>query len=351
MFQLTSITAPVLRAFLRAFALAVLLFPAVYAYGNDAREQWHRDIGDGYTQLMAEARNLSIKTNEYCETSGDDILNAVKAEWKSAWFAWQRVRFVGFGPVEKDNLSSQFQFWPDPKNLVANKVNSYLKSETPLSLDFLTTAGVTVQGFPAVEFLLFDEEFQKSSLALPSARSCELLSAVTARIRYNSTTLAQGWQDFRSQYLDNDEYTAITIKSAINAIDFIRDHRLGAPMGIEDNEERNHTQADAWRSKTSLATINASFQGLQSFFLPGLITALEAEDAKSELDAVKNGFADIREQLDTLPDDISSLLADDQGYARLQSVYGQMTELEQVMSEQVAPALGIVRDANSSDGD
>lgn len=120
----------------RLLCTSLLLACTTTAFGADAdtqaRELWHQAIHDGYKLLATEVDELASATTDYCNAPTPDSRQALDNSWLDAFLAWQQVRFVDFGPVENNNLSWQFQFWPDPKNLVARKAQYLLGTETPL---------------------------------------------------------------------------------------------------------------------------------------------------------------------------------------------------------------------------
>ena len=251
--------------------LWALLFLAgsVQAAGNpetpeqQARTDWYQGILAGYQVLARDSESLERSAQDYCRHPDEAGLDALKAAWQQAFLAWQAVRFVDFGPVETDNRAWQFQFWPDPKNLVARKARALLAAGTDVTAEQVAQAGVAAQGFPMVEYLLYDDTFSRSAQALPAASSCTLLTAVTGHIAGNSRQLLADWQEFRAHYLEATPYRDTTIRAALAALEILEERRLAQPMGLRGTGKRSVYAADAWRSGSSLVAIEASVRGLQ----------------------------------------------------------------------------------------
>lgn len=341
-------------AFIRPLAgqllVASLIACSATSQASEARVRWQQDIASGYTQLATDSANLAESAASYCAAPGNDSRQQLQDDWLTAFEAWQQVRFVDFGPIEQNSLAWQFQFWPDAKNLVATKVNYWLGQDRALNEDAVADAGVAVQGFPALEYLLWDQGFQQSSRALPAERSCALLTAISRHIAGNADTLLEQWQQMAPYYESTDSYTAATINAGMHAIEVIRDRRLGAPMGLRGNGRRNPYQADAWRSETSLATLRASLEGLQSMLLPGLALELQAAGAGDLEQRLTHQFAKTLANFDGLGNGMAPLLTGD-GFGKLQSLYIDLELLEQLLVDDIAPTLGVARGFNSSDGD
>lgn len=259
--------------------------------------------------------------------------------------AWQAVRFVEFGPIEQNSMGWQMQFWPDKKNLIARKSQMLLRSETPVTAQVLSAEGVAVKGFPALEYLLFEHEAKNGP-----GSACPVAAVIGAQLEANAKTLAQNWQQFRSHFESRTEYSSDMVKSAIHATEIIRDKRLGDPMGLSGNNRRVHFLADAWRSEQSLATIRATLEGLDRYFMPGLEPILK-DSSPELLQETRERLATALEKSRVLPAGMKTLLQNDGGYAQLQSLFVSIDALVSHLNDRVAVELGIVKGFNSSDGD
>lgn len=324
--------------------IAALLLPLT-AQAETPLQRWHADLSQGYARLATEAGQLSEALNQYCAAPGATGQADVRQQWTAAFMAWQAVRFVEFGPVEQDSMGWQMQFWPDKKNLIARKSQMLLRSTAPVTAETLANEGVAVKGFPALEYLLFEHEAKNGP-----GSACPVVAVIGAQLEANANTLAQNWQQFRSHFESRTEYSSDMVKSAIHATEIIRDKRLGDPMGLSGNNRRVHFLADAWRSEQSLATIQASLEGLNDYFMPGLELMLQGRYSQLLIQA--------REKLDTalekarsMPPGMKGLLQNDEGYAQLQSLFISIDALVIHLNDTLAVELGIVKGFNSSDGD
>lgn len=344
-----------LKILLSAGFAALMVTTATASPGNDvnqqARVQWHQAIANGYQALAAAAEQFAAVSNGYCKAPDKRSRQSVEDAWLSAFLAWQRIRFVDFGPIENDNLAWQFQFWPDPKNLVGRKAAYLLKQEEPVTPQMVADSGVAVQGFPMAEYLLFDEQLNHSERALPATSTCGLLSAVSGHIRANSQALAHDWQSFRGHYLDTDAYRDTTIRAAMAALEILGERRLAQPMGLRGNGNRSAYAADAWRSGTSTRAIEATVTGLQRYFLPGFETLLLHSSQPELADRIRGQFEEVQENFPELHAAMSALLSEDGRYGKLQGLYVDISQLVNLVNEQAAAELGVIRGFNSSDGD
>ncbi|SDS28984.1 hypothetical protein SAMN05216421_1250 [Halopseudomonas xinjiangensis] len=318
-----------------------------------ALERWHDEIGSGYADLSASSASLAQAAHSYCEQDTSTALtrDSLEQAWRDAFLAWQRVRFVEFGPIQQDSLTWQFQFWPDPKNLVGKKARGWLASEREITGESIGSDSVAVKGFPAIEYLLFDEQQQQREDALPTDRACSLLTTVTQRIEANARRLTSDWQQFRPHYVEQPAYADDTVLAAMHALEQMKDRRLGAPIGAGGKGRKNPYLADAWRSGQSLAAVRASLTGLRDLFLPGLALRLQGEERQALYKRFSQQLDGTLERLDRLPPDMRSLLEDDAGYRQLQLLFLDVERLTTQLSTSIAPELGVVKGFNSSDGD
>ncbi|BES70520.1 imelysin family protein [Marinobacter nanhaiticus D15-8W] len=330
-------------------ALAIVIAPLLQA-AESPRAQWQTDIAAGYETLAEHVIDLHQTTQTYCEAPSPENRAHVENAWKSAFLQWQRVRFVDFGPIEQNSRAWQIQFWPDTKNLVARKVGFALDQNTADEQQ-VAEAGVALQGFPAMEYLLFDTRMNQADDALPAERTCALLTAIAGHLAATTGSLSADWQRFSSHFLETDSYTARTVEAGLNGLEILLDRRLADPMGLRGTPKRNPYLGDAWRSGYSLAAIRASIQGMDRYLRPGLDRLLTQQGHQELAEKLDKQFESTLEELDALPDALAPSLEDDAKYRGLQSLFIEVTQLEQVLENRIAPALGIRRGFNSSDGD
>ncbi|MFC4257850.1 imelysin family protein [Marinobacter lacisalsi] len=333
-----------------AVVTSVLAVPPALAEGDGPLPLWHAGIEQGYQQLAEATADLETSARRYCQTPSDSARSRLDDQWRTAFDAWQAVRFVDFGPVEQNTLGWQFQFWPDPKNLVARKAGYYLGMEEPVSAADVDEAGVAVQGFPMVEYLLFDSRIKEGDRGLPSDQACSLLTAVSAHLAENAEGLSSAWTTLERPYRTNEQYRGATVESGMAALSLLEERRLGGPMGLRGGGKRSVYGADAWRSGHSLAAIRASLQGLYDFYLPGLESALRQAGNPTLASRIRSQFEETLARFDNLPDAMAPLLSDER-FGELQGLYADLSQLATLVNDQAGTALDVVRGFNSSDGD
>ena len=346
---------------MRRFSQALCLSVAAFAFNvqaadsgqvdAQARKLWYQNIETGYQHLNEQTQAFARRAEQWCADPTSESRADVEQAWQEAFMAWQAVRFVDFGPVEAENRAWQFQFWPDPKNLIARKARYLLSANHAPAPSNIEDAGVAAQGFPMTEYLLFDEPFNNSDQALPAERSCRVLTLVAGHISNNTEELLNDWQAFEEPYLSNDQYRDASVRAGMNALEILEERRLAQPMGLRGTGKRSVYAADAWRSGKSLATVQATLEGLHRYFLPGLTLLLENSEQPELTNRIEAQFEEVLENFPALDTPMAPLLANDQAFARMQGLWVDVSQLTTLINDQAAVAIGVVRGFNSSDGD
>ncbi len=277
-----------------------------------AKVQWHADIAAGYAELVNSSSALQQQAKTFCQAgdNGNDSA-ALQHAWLKAFQAWQTVRFVDFGPIEKDNMAWQMQFWPDSKNLIARKTDIWLNGEQAIDVKSIAADGVATKGFPALEYVLFDLRVTEGSKALPIDRSCALLQTVSTHIHNNAVSLQTDWVRFEPHFLSRSDYAQTTVKAAMHSLEILQQKRLGAPMGLGGKGRRNPYITDAWRSESSLTAIKATLSGLRTYFLPGFSELMQERELEPLAKQFQTRLDATLERLDGMPAAMAPLLETD----------------------------------------
>lgn len=342
---------PFRRLGLLTFAL--LAAPLSFATDTPApRDIWHGAVEMQYAELSAASERLEASATRFCQAPDESLRQRLENDWLSAYQAWQAVRFIQFGPVEQNSRGWQLQFWPDRKNLVGRKVNGWLKAPDVPDAQAIARDSVAIQGFPALEYLLYDDAMDED--ALSDAAACDLLQAITTHLADTTSALHRDWQAFGEHYINasnnTQRYTEATLASAIQTLELLEDKRLGEPMGLK-GVPANGYLAEAWRSEQSVRLVESSLEGLRTGFLPGLTALLREADALPLAEAFRDQLNKTLAQARELPLGLVPSLEDDEAFRGLQSLYLDISQLRHLLGNEIAGELGLVRGFNSSDGD
>lgn len=318
---------------------------------GEARSHWHQAIAADYQALAQQASALERQVGAACDDESPWQPESLRQQWEATFLAWQAVRYVDFGPIEQSSRAWQIQFWPDRKNLVARKAGLWLQGDPTPTIDRIAADSVAIQGLPALEYLLFDPKIAPQPGQAPAAMTCQLMVAVAGNLAKVTGSLEADWAAFKPHFLATESYNTAVVTAAMTGLEVLQNRRLAEPMGLGGNERRNAYLADAWRSGQSLAGLEASIAGMKHTFLPGVEVLLAAAGEQALHDQLAGQIDATLAAFTSLPAAMGPLLDDANGYRQLQALYIEVSQLYQLLTGQVAPALGVVRGFNSSDGD
>ena len=340
-----------IASFRRLGLLACTLLAAPLSFASDTptpRDIWHGAVEMQYAELSAASERLEASATRFRQAPDESLRQRLESDWLNAYQAWQAVRFIQFGPVEQHSRGWQLQFWPDRKNLVGRKVGGWLQATDAPDAQDIAADSVAIQGFPALEYLLYDDAMGEQALSDPAA--CDLMQAITTHLADTTSALHRDWQAFGEHYLDTADYTEITLASAIQALEILEDKRLGEPMGLK-GAPANGYLAEAWRSEQTVRLVESSLEGLRTGFLPGLTALLREADALPLAETFRDQLDKTLVQASELPPGLVPSLEDEEAFRGLQSLYLDISQLRHLLGNEIAAELGLVRGFNSSDGD
>lgn len=331
-----------------------------------------------HAEFVTASRSFDARVGDFCGVPDVGNLRLAQDAWRRAMEAWQRVQTVRFGPVTDDNQAWKVQFWPDPNNLVRSKVEGLIGGGEALTPERLESASVVAQGLSAAEYLLFDAEGgalerYANERDADAARRCGLLQLVAGHTVGVADFLQQGWLPGQGGYAvtfanpgdDNPAYPAVAdaqaalLDSIFAAVEIAKDDKLGEPLG-----ERNDLgiakpyAVEAWRSRHSLALIEATLDGAHRLYYAGepggdgygVDDLLRDRDGAALADAIDRQFAVV---MATAPDGLTLFTAvEDAGSAEtLGHWHESLSVLADLLKNEVPGILGVTLGFNERDGD
>ena len=92
--------------------------------------------------------HTSILMNLSCDTQKDKLVK----NWKIAYSHYLAISYMDLEVITKNSLNYSFSFWPDKKNLIAQKMRLLL-SETFFTDAYIDNSSAPVKGYQAIEYL------------------------------------------------------------------------------------------------------------------------------------------------------------------------------------------------------
>ncbi len=324
--------------------LAALLTSAlVLAQSNENWTQVNLSITDnhvipGYISLENAAAEMVTAAQSFCQSPDAPGLEAFRKDFHNTMDAWQQIQHIQFGPITYFNWNFRIHYWPDEKGTGARQLDDLIDSMNVDSLgaENFARESVGVQGFPALERLLFDDE---SLLAFREDNyRCQVARAVAINISEIASGVSLRWRDeFRTTIENADERgffesaedaTIDFLKAQIESVRRIQQQKVEEVIGDSAARARIR-RAESWRSNRSLRNLRLNVMALENLFSgnDGQAIALGAVLMSEDRTVISEAFATLNTRLEAAPDSIEEALDAEGGYAQLQGIAQGLDDL------------------------
>lgn len=318
--------------------------------------------------ILPAFHDFSLATEQLDRTLGKCLKETSRSAFTAAFLAWQRVQHIRIGPSLTENRHYRIQFWPDPKNLGARHLSALLSEANPkaaLTAESLSRASIAVQGFPALERLLWSNNPM-------SPHECRVSQAIGQNLSSMAQAIRTEWTEpdggFRATLLSQGENNTLfrTPAESLRAIhgtlaallQAAQDMKISGPLGSGPAKARPE-RGEAWRSGLPLHALLANLDAaLQLYRGPkegngGLRTGLlEHEDSEVVDTTILHGLTEARRltaELATRP--WKDVLADPAGYRTLMLIRANIGTARSMVETEMAGMLGLGIGFNALDGD
>jgi predicted lipoprotein len=311
-----------------------------------------------YQHFAATGAALRSAGEGFCARVDEVSLNAMREAFNAAFDGWEGVQHLQFGPITYFNWNYRLQFWPDDNGTGGRQLSALIAAADPAALEAeaFGRQSVGVQGFPALERLLFEDGALAQLQAEPYR--CQVVQAITANLGEIAEGVHQEWTDkFRTIVANADERgffessedaTLDYLKAVVESIRRVQQQKLEAVLG-EAQASARPRRAEAWRSDRSSQSIRTNVQALHALFndgQPALKTVLLQED----LAGIDAGFERALAAAAALPDSMNQALTTARGYAALKESRDSLDALYELI-EAALKKTDLYLGFNSLDGD
>jgi len=258
---------------IKKLPLVFLSFLASSALAYDFRLIAEQHVVPGYQQLGETTASLVSVAGHYCDNQNETSMNKLQSAYRDAFSSWQSVQHIRFGPIQYLSREHRFEMWPDKRGSVGKHLARLAEDAAITQADFdISTKSVAVQGFPALERLIF------SGKSIDSQR-CALINAISANLHNIAQNLLNDWMQGDEAFAEffitagqgNDIYESATelagqiLNSLYTQLEFIATQKLDRPLGKDSNKARGK-RAEGWRSQSSLSAIEANLAATQQLY-------------------------------------------------------------------------------------
>lgn len=352
------------------FATSLLLCAALIPFTVQAQsEDWQalnvaitdNEVIPAYAGFAEAGAALATEGEGFCEVVDAESLVALQAAYHEAMDAWQAVQHIRFGPVTYFNWNYRLQYWPDDKGTSGRQMNALLASadSETLNPDNFARQSVAVQGFPALERLLFDED--SLSRLQDGGFRCQLVAAITANIGEISEGIHQRWvdefsatvamEDDSDYFADAQDASVDFVKALVETLPILSDQKLGLPLG-EGYSAFRERRAESWRSQRSLRNLKINVDSLHGYFFgtAGQTVVMAGYFPEEDVQVISTIFDALQAQLAGLSGNFVVQASDEAGYEMLSEVQQQLADLYEAV-EVAVKNTDLYLGFNSLDGD
>ncbi len=230
-----------------------------------------------YSEVETRAADLETSAQALCQTPSAEALEAARSAWWAARAPWKRAEVFGFGPYseEPQRFGPKMDFWPARPDTVA----STLTGTDPLTPEAAADFGAPAKGFAAIEYLLYQPGVDVLA-EFANARRCEYLLAISADLAAQARALRAAWDPAQGNYLGeltgagktshHYETLQLALGEVVNrmgyTIEFIRDTKLGKPLGSNSGGTPQPDAAESQFSGRAIEDIRDNLRGIERLY-------------------------------------------------------------------------------------
>ena len=351
---------------LYSLILAASLSTSLFAQEDGPGNNWtevnlavtDHQVIPSYQAFALAAGQLEIVAGEFCNSPDTAGLESFRQAFHGAMDGWQQIQHVQFGPITYFNWNYRLQFWPDDNGTGGRQLTALLagQDETQLAPEVFAGQSVGVQGYPALERLLFDADSLQQLQDEPFY--CRVVQTVAANLAEMSAGVESRWrEEFRTTVANADERgffesaedaTIDFLKALVEGTRRVQQQKIESVLG-EDRAGSRVRLAESWRSDRSIRNIKLNVAAFHAIFedsVPSLSEVFVPDDVPGILAAFEN----LEGTLATLPDSMNVALETDQGFQGLQSARDDLDALFETL-EAALKNTDLYLGFNSLDGD
>ncbi|SVB42612.1 uncharacterized protein METZ01_LOCUS195466, partial [marine metagenome] len=232
-----------------------------------------------YEIFTMQSSKMDEVAQKFCLRPTQEGLSELRESFHMAADSWAGIQHIQFGPIDEKLRLNRIYFWPDKHNTGSKHLGRLLKSKDKslLEQERFTLISVALQGFPALERLLFSQSKALFSGNEDAIFRCLLIPAITGNLRKIAESVLLEWKEENEGFLKVTTTTGAPFYSGENEIfqDFltslyvnlrtIHNLKLRRPLG-ETPEKSRPKRSEAWRSERSLNNIVLNLEAAQKLF-------------------------------------------------------------------------------------
>ncbi|MCC9625975.1 imelysin family protein [Thalassospira sp. MA62] len=323
------------------------------------------------SDLHDATKTLVSEMGDFCKAPDDDGLGDAKDAFNTAMDRWQEVQPWRMGPMVTNGRDQHIEYWPDKHGTATRQFRNLMFNKPAVYTDpaKLADASAALQGFPALEEVLFDPSNGTDLInsTEDGVYLCQYGLAISQNLQRLTGQLRDEWPEFAdamstagpdSMDYPTAKFAATDLYRALHeGLLIISTQKLGRPMGTGPDDARA-SRAESPLAERSLRNIAHNLKGLFAIYdgkwgdVGTEGTGLAALIDSSLLDrSFRLNWQTVEDSLNELPRSITTLLDQPDGYTKLDDIAGQIAFLTMLVENDVGGNTQLGGGFNALDGD
>lgn len=332
----------------------------------------HQVIVPTLAEFVEHSQTLVGSMESLCAQPTNDHLDVAQQAWKNAYEPWVRSEAFAFGPAAQLGVKNRINFWPTRVDTLEATLAGIDNPDT----NTIEQVGASAKGLSSLEYLLFDDEFNDSTvlakLAEPTtgANRCAYAYALAQNLEQQASALHQEWvrmpDGFLHEFVSAGQGTGtyprtqdaidILVNTIVAHLTFVVMNKLEKPMDAAANGENGNESLESRFSDGALADLRANLLGVAAIYRGhssssnpvGLSTLVRAADP--DLDERIQAQIDLSlTSIEKFSLPLRLALVEDP--ARVESLHRTIDDLRRLFKLEVVSALSVTLTLTDNDGD
>ena len=321
-------------------------------------------IVPAYQALATSTASLDAAVAAFTQLPNNNTLAAAQGAFKAAYLAWENCSGFQFGPAADQLLvTNTINVFPTDSNVIKTNI-----STGSYTIDGI--ANVKAQGFPGIDFLLFNANnavtLARYTTDGAAANAKKYLTDITASIKTKAAVVSKAWSDtYLAKFnaatgVDAGSSLSLLTNAFVQDYDVVlKNYKLGIPIGKYGPSVLPQAPAkvEAYYSGISLLLLVQQVKALQNVFTGGAgygfddkLTAVKAQKNGQPLkDVINAQFAALLARLAVLQDPLSSAITTN--FSAVNDAYSEAGKLVVLIKVDLSSALGVKISFQDDDGD
>ncbi len=311
-----------------------------------------------YENLDAKLNTLETQLNGFLDQPSASTLESVKPAFKAAYVSYEATSVAYFGPAAALLSNNYLNTFP----AVPGKIEQAIASGT-YNLE-LPVVNDSIQGFPALEYLLFApnslEKFTGTNAAARKKYTREVLSRIKT---LTDNTLSQWKGAYRTTFIsslktDVGSSIAFLVNQFAYEMDALKGPRIGWPFGKLSNGRVFADKSEGYYSGLTRELAVANLTSLKNYFIgknfngangDGIADYLVLLKKDALADQVTAQFDVAIGALNAIPQPMAESFS--KNPAQVEEAYRQVQKLLTLIKTDVASATSVQITYQDNDGD